>query len=595
MSDSGETERMRREMGFPDDRAGDKSEQRERGATGGQADGFRRDMPEVPMFDQPPGDGLVSLHARVQPPEARSAGQIWEEFFELDPDEPRDFPMTARDKMADFMMQMPGLRFRQELARRVAERCVDVDAGALAKVAAYSEAEFVDAFRTAPTDKPEFKDIGKPGNPASVAALKLYKVVAKHCWMDDDEKAETGDSRPPLQKAREDGLLECLRPFLEAQRGLNEAAASSQKKLGKAIESMTQTKLKTKGGVEKAKDYASESSDDEGDRDAVDLGKYLDNDPGADGGVRRYIDTAWFAERRRLGKAKRHARARDDYDVPWVFTSKLSSWTPPHVHQGRTQEVQEALHKDRARRIQQNSGAFLSNLASELLNTYAIGELPLPAVLGRLLVAIRHIDERGLGYAREYYAAEKDAIAETIKIPAAMDLGAYYCREHPQISEDLRFAHPGPPFQDVVDTTGGGSKRSVRSRTPRRSDWKGAAGSGFNRGGQAEAIARDSGPAKWSDAFKSAGDGGQGQKQSAAGASAGSATGTKGQFDPSKQACFMEDARVGKSCAGRGTTCRRLHLDTMDAAGAEAFDKQMKSFKANQERKNKKQMKVKEE
>ena len=97
----------------------------------------------------------------------------------------------------------------------------------------------------------------------------------------------------------------------------------------------------------------------------------------------------------------------DNPRIPFIFDSPISDWDPAWVYAGKTQDQEALLEKDRKRRIKEEPCAFLGNVMSELLTLWSIGEIPLPAVLGKTANLIKIIDERGLKYTATYYAAER--------------------------------------------------------------------------------------------------------------------------------------------------------------------------------------------
>ena len=134
--------------------------------------------------------------------------------------------------------------------------------------------------------------------------------------------------------------------------------------------------------------------------------------------------------------------------------------------------------KNRKKRVKTKVSSFLSNLACELLSLWAIDEMPLPAVLGKLLVAIRRIDERGLQYCRTYFRAEKDQIEEVEKLPAPLNVGRYFCRHHSKIHEDLKEAFPSMPFSDILPSHLKKARQRSTSPRPSADRWRRTDGQG---------------------------------------------------------------------------------------------------------------------
>ena len=205
----------------------------------------------------------------------RSAHEVCKEY--CDPE--AQLPVSDSDMMqcieqlTMWMRLQPGLMYRESTARTIARRLVQIRVFSVAMLVTCNNEELNYEFkRFGESDDPD-NPIFQMGHPSGLLLMKAHQLAVKLTWGEREAQAEPA----PGQRGETSGndtskILEALLPFMTSQQSVNNATAATQKKLARALEDFGKAKSKTR------KDYAdhgSDSSDDEKDKDRVDLGYVL--------------------------------------------------------------------------------------------------------------------------------------------------------------------------------------------------------------------------------------------------------------------------------------------------------------------------------
>lgn len=493
---------------------------------------------------------------------APSTSEVFWKFFKYEEVAPNSSSerIMCQEKLVDWMTSQSEISMQRcQLVTDICERLVMVGVFSVSRLTALPLDDLLDTFLDERSCGVNSALCGR-GHPSRLLLQRAHEVANTHFFNGESQSA-VDLVQQQVQSFQHSGsdIAAALKPFLSALTTSMEVQSSSHRKLAKAFEAGGARKGSGRGS--KIKDSHSDTEDEFQDKDRVKLGPLLATDRCYDEGVVHFIQSHWFCEAQRLGRCKRKAK-RDDTKVPHAFKSDTSDWTPSWVFLGRRTEEKKKLEQSRQERVRSNPAAFLGNLASELLNLYGIGELPLVAVLSKLLLSIRMVDERGLEYARTYHTAEKDSLAEKAKFSKHCDMGLYISGDaNERIMKDLDKVFPGSAFSDILEAPVKG-RIKIGEREPAESK-------------------RSRSPRRHTQNFVAATQ--QGKEE--------------GQWLP---VCFQEDARKNLKCAAKTKgVCKRDHLDTTNADQAARFDKAYQGFvkiiEKNKERKSKRAVSVKKD
>lgn len=491
--------------------------------------------PGLPQLRELPAEGFP-------PPPKLSAETFFKAYFELE--SPAAAPTNSKEKeelvarLVDWFAEQPGLRLqRTNLLGDLGGRLVEMGLHTIAEVMAYPREKLMENLQA--FDHSIFPNVTRLGSTAPLLLRKALNVGDALLKKIDEREAGLFDEQPPpapKQSSNSASAADQLLPILTSIMKNADINTKTQTQIGKCLDMLGN---KAGGGKKKPADHKDGESDNEGDNTRVDLGGILDGDRCFEEGVRSFIPVDYFTGGTRLGRAKRKS-TRSNYEVPYVFNSGVEEWEPRWPTFGLTQSAVDKLQKDRPSRVFREPAAFLANLSTELLALYAIGEIPLVSILGKLLLTIRQIDGHGLAYATTYYGAEKAYVDALAGIGDKLEYGTFMCKEHEEITKSLKHSFPNGPFHDVLypdnSRSSSGKHETVkreRSRSPRRQSPK-ASGSP-----------------------------------------------PKGQLPTNngrEHICFAHDAREGKVCPGKGGKCPRLHLNTELKENSEKYDKAHASF-----------------
>ena len=222
----------------------------------------------------------------------RSELEIFHDFYDLEeaPPSSEEKRNRARLKLKRWMEVQPGLCFSPTSAKMIADRLVDIGIFSVANLAATGVQDIGAEFRRPRRGDDQDNPIFSLGHISGLMVMKAHKVADSLAWAEPQGSLERPISSSNVAEPSENKLLQAILPFLQSQKEFNELAASTQKKLGKVFDNFGKSRGR---GRQAEEDHASESSDNEGDKDRVDLGYVLEMDPGTRRGVGQYISSTW--------------------------------------------------------------------------------------------------------------------------------------------------------------------------------------------------------------------------------------------------------------------------------------------------------------
>ena len=422
---------------------------------------------------------------------------------------------------------------------QLAERCADLGIFSLANLVALDEGEVVPLFTDVSAGGSQKHTLlARPGHTARLMLIEAHRLALKLHW-EFKHGSSTEDAQPSSSNqgtSDMDALISVVKPVLLEVAAQGKGHEATGRKMAKALDRLSSLHA---NGKKKQGGPMSDSEDEEGDKDRVNLGDFLRKDPGYPGGIGGFLKAHWFTEAQSIGRADRKASARVDKSVPYPLKASLAEWTPPWVTQGKRGADQTTLSKNRSARIQSNMAAALGNIACEMLTYYAIGEIPLVAVTMKLLLSIQLMDEHGLEYALAYHQTEKDLIAGRAKVHESLDVGKFISKRQVAITDLLKASFGSSAFEDVLQGSRGG-KAQVKGS------------------GRLTASPVNTPPAAPQGVAKHI----------------------------LKSICFNEDARIGKSCQRKASgICDRQHVNTNNKSEAEKFDAAKAAFDKKREKK----------